>query len=85
MNFEEGLSPLMRGNLVHIRYDLSQVGSIPAHAGKPRTVALSVGSHRVYPRSCGETNTPGRHPQTRVGLSPLMRGNQLHTFQFYTV
>ena len=72
-----GLSPLMRGNPFRTLFPLSRLGSIPAHAGKPRAVPGAWGIYGVYPRSCGETGSCiGRSPG-RSGLSPLMRGNRL--------
>ena len=70
-----GLSPRVRGNLLAPVDPVSQLGAIPACAGKPNR-AVSLGdNNRVYPRVCGETEdcpNPGKHPR---GLSPRVRGN----------
>ena len=55
----EGLSPPMRGNHkmrgIHEMY----LGSIPAHAGKPRADLSEANLSGVYPRPCGETRGIG--------------------------
>ena len=70
-----GLSPRMRGNH-HIPFRVLWTGgSIPAHAGKPRSQACALHCHRVYPRACGETGPWTSPSSARAGLSPRMRGN----------
>ena len=70
-----GLSPPMRGNLALHRVVLHCNGSIPAHAGKPRSRITGLWPVRVYPRPCGETWIPPPAPMRKWGLSPPMRGN----------
>ena len=67
----------MRGN-PHCRYPGAVLaGSIPACAGKPRTLPSRVLVSSVYPRVCGETVwTFGSHSLAR-GLSPRVRGNRV--------
>ena len=38
MRPKQGLSPRVRGNLVHIALDSTLVGSIPARAGEPKAL-----------------------------------------------
>ena len=73
-----GLSPRVRGNLVHQHPLRLGIGSIPARAGEPSAAAASCASLRVYPRACG--GTPATAPTTTSlkGLSPRVRGNQSH-------
>ncbi len=73
-----GLSPPMRGNLNSIPCRYISMGSIPAHAGKPRLRAQGSGLSRVYPRPCGETESCLEVICGPEGLSPPMRGNPLH-------
>ena len=70
-----GLSPRMRGNLEDIEKGPPGSGSIPAHAGKPRSTPPPPRRPRVYPRACGETSPPRTPPLSCRGLSPRMRGN----------
>ena len=71
-----GLSPRMRGNLLHQPFYIRIVGSIPAHAGKPGcNRGLGLGP-RVYPRACGETSCECVSASSLRGLSPRMRGNR---------
>ena len=60
MRPKQGLSPRVRGNLVHIALDSTLVGSIPARAGEPHSgESLRMPSlDRVYPRACGGTVCP---------------------------
>ena len=65
----------MRGNhwpAFLIRFFL---GSIPAHAGKPRPNQTERIARWVYPRACGETVLWGLSYSLWEGLSPRMRGN----------
>ena len=52
---DQGLSPRVRGNLVHAKRGRAYFGSIPACAGEPRPPSRRTGSTRVYPRVCGGT------------------------------
>ena len=55
---EEGSSPRMRGKQNFIRRASTEIGLIPAHAGKTDDevgVPLVEGAH---PRACGENNIP---------------------------
>ena len=66
----------MRGNLVGLKRERRQFGSIPTHAGKPPGCPGQSRAARVYPHACGETKsrTYGFGPDE--GLSPRMRGNR---------
>ncbi len=70
-----GLSPPMRGNPPYDPTWGGAAGSIPAHAGKPRTISGTVIWCRVYPRPCGETFGASPTGPDVKGLSPPMRGN----------
>ena len=72
---DSGLSPLMRGNPNPKSTPPKLNGSIPAHAGKPRSRPDLLRSRQVYPRSCGETYVFAGADRLLAGLSPLMRGN----------
>ena len=70
-----GLSPPTRGSPpVWTRY-FSVRGSIPAHAGKPLSVGLAVGTDRVYPRPRGEARNRLARSHLLRGLSPPTRGS----------
>ena len=73
-----GLSPRVRGNL-----DKSVVGvggerSIPACAGEPFSSQAPSQCRRVYPRVCGGTQVDELELGEVPGLSPRVRGNQVH-------
>ncbi len=70
-----GLSPPMRGNLGEGAKLLGNVGSIPAHAGKPGSGDPGPVPEKVYPRPCGETRVASSSAISMLGLSPPMRGN----------
>ena len=74
--WNEGLSPLARGNLAPPSdLDLSQ-GPIPARAGEPQSPESLCRNTGAYPRSRGGT-TPSRFGRRCYrGLSPLARGNR---------
>ena len=72
----EGLSPRMRGNHGWAQVSGRAIGSIPAHAGKPRGLWRRLGCLRVYPRACGETRSSKTGSRCILGLSPRMRGNR---------
>ncbi len=65
----------MRGNRIDLVHHAVKVGSIPTHAGKPRQGPTFPSGSKVYPHSCGETRALLAFMRTRLGLSPLMRGN----------
>ena len=71
-----GLSPRVRGNLVHPFRLPSAAGSIPACAGEPPTRPGAVTRLGVYPRVCGGTGFINLHAITHQGLSPRVRGNR---------
>ena len=75
----QGLSPPMRGNQFLRQFYAGGMGSIPAHAGKPRGDAEREMGNRVYPRPCGETLAIPSKSSYLGGLSPPMRGNPLQS------
>ena len=70
-----GLSPRVRGNRCQGSAKRRWPGSIPACAGEPSRVAVSVYSGRVYPRVCGGTRRSPTPKTSFSGLSPRVRGN----------
>ena len=75
----EGLSPHTRGNRNSGEKSRFEVGSIPAHAGKPYRGPTYWSRCRVYPRTRGET-AAGYPVQIYLeGLSPHTRGNRKRT------
>ena len=74
-NLSGGLSPHVRGNRVIAVTAIAIAGSIPARAGEPSIPSPGLDLRRVYPRTCGGTSVPMNEEQTRVGLSPHVRGN----------
>ena len=72
---EPGLSPRMRGHPAVADDRSNRVGSIPAHAGAPRTRCGRATAGRVYPRACGGTVVPVVDLKSLRGLSPRMRGH----------
>ena len=62
---KEGLSPPMRGNRYLSPPSRHRSGSIPAHAGEPRTGQATAWSQGVYPRPCGGTSAPTSPKPTR--------------------
>ena len=73
-----GLSPRMRGNLAGAAGHHVAQGSIPAHAGEPPEASAVRVVQRVYPRACGGTGDSISIMSRAMGLSPRMRGNQVH-------
>ena len=72
-----GLSPLARGNPIHMCPIAPCRGPIPARAGQPTCARGRRPPAGAYPRSRGATVLPlagGLGPQ---GLSPLARGNRM--------
>ena len=74
---KRGLSPRMRGNRIRQEAGRVVLGSIPAHAGEPRTSGPPFWPSRVYPRACGGTTTDAQDGTQGTGLSPRMRGNHV--------
>src|SRR5690606_2693991 len=71
-----GLSPQVRGNLDRVEVDDGDGGSIPAGAGEPRKVPVTIVIIRVYPRRCGGTLHKFAPLRSAPGLSPQVRGNR---------
>ena len=71
----EGLSPRVRGNLLHSKARYPSGRSIPACAGEPRGPWLVRLAGEVYPRVCGGTGWRRNPKMVRDGLSPRVRGN----------
>ena len=71
-----GLSPPTRGNRQDRDRVLRRLGSIPAHAGEPRTCAPTSPAPTVYPRPRGGTQAAAVSASVRKGLSPPTRGNR---------
>ena len=70
-----GLSPRVRGNLFHRRYNQHGEGSIPASAGEPGPRSSLPLTCWVYPRECGGTAAAVQRAGHIQGLSPRVRGN----------
>ena len=70
-----GLSPRVRGNLLHRTFTDSKGRSIPARAGEPNTHWPTLMIAWVYPRACGGTDPWVRVRVQLQGLSPRVRGN----------
>ena len=71
-----GLSPRVRGNRRHRGPRRNLLGSIPARAGEPTSLGVSVSSYTVYPRACGGTSLAAVSRPPGMGLSPRVRGNR---------
>ena len=65
----------MRGNHGGKPRNGPRFGSIPAHAGEPFAHQIIHAYRRVYPRTCGGTQTESVRCRRTEGLSPHMRGN----------
>ena len=72
-----GLSPRVRGNHVTVRLHPANHGSIPACAGEPVSLVLTILRYWVYPRVCGGTRMVVIGLTATQGLSPRVRGNPL--------
>ena len=70
-----GLSPRVRGNPHHGRWQWRACGSIPARAGEPSEPGSPLVAQPVYPRACGGTLTRSTCCPMPAGLSPRVRGN----------
>ena len=73
--WDEGLSPRVRGNLSRVAANQRPPGTIPACAGEPRPWRTAGSPRRDYPRVCGGTDTHWRGSPPQPGLSPRVRGN----------
>ena len=71
----EGLSPPTRGSRIRTAGTRIRPGSIPAHAGEPRSATCCRASSGVYPRPRGGAAGSRRPPPRRCGLSPPTRGS----------
>ena len=71
-----GLSPLTRGNPGRCASLRRSAGPIPAHAGQPCRRRIPSRRSWAYPRSRGATSRLNYTNKTKLGLSPLTRGNQ---------
>ena len=70
-----GLSPRVRGNLLHDQDGDITGGSIPARAGEPPQQWMKYMTAWVYPRACGGTHHDAPLHVVQMGLSPRVRGN----------
>ena len=71
-----GSSPLTRGKRRKSRAELSNVGLIPAHAGKTLASVLTLRSTVAHPRSRGENALGNFISCLHAGSSPLTRGKR---------
>ena len=76
INSKVGLSPRVRGNLPAMSRLCSLCRSIPACAGEPWIVRIVTEASSVYPRVCGGTEYAAGTINSKVGLSPRVRGNR---------
>ena len=74
-----GLSPLARGNQAWLGIQYHYQGPIPARTGQPLRQRPSSVNTRAYPRSHGATDIRRDYCGHANGLSPLARGNRLHS------
>ena len=72
-----GLSPRRRGNRHRRDRAPSELGSIPAQAGEPRSEVTRRTIGEVYPRAGGGTADAVAGAWPDEGLSPRRRGNQV--------
>ena len=73
----EGRSPRMRGSQYWMPSAPGSMGSIPAHAGKPRARSRTRDRRRVDPRACGEAGKDYFQVDVFEGRSPRMRGSPI--------
>ena len=73
---EKGLSPHVRGNHGDVWASSVDHGSIPARAGEPISRDRVQDQRRVYPRTCGGTDSRAHAQLVHTGLSPHVRGNR---------
>ncbi len=76
--FNDGLSPRVRGNLKTKYEELDWKRSIPACAGEPAVQPVAGLVVEVYPRVCGGTVAAVPYESLEGGLSPRVRGNLRH-------
>ncbi len=74
-DYAGGLSPPTRGSRGHADRIDDGAGSIPAHAGKPRSPGWTTIARRVYPRPRGEALLDEADVPRPEGLSPPTRGS----------
>ena len=70
----DGSSPLTRGKRTTIPGWVTDLGLIPAHAGKTSPRARRPARGRAHPRSRGENGKLDATKHTLTGSSPLTRG-----------
>ena len=75
----QGLSPRVRGKLLHRSAQVVVIWSIPACAGETRVDNAQGNLQSVYPRVCGGNRRSAATRNSRVGLSPRVRGKHYHT------
>ena len=73
-----GLSPPTRGSPVGKGSHLGVAGSIPAHAGEPRTNIVVSPYCKVYPRPRGGAGSMASIRSSVAGLSPPTRGSRIY-------
>ena len=69
-----GSSPRVRGKLPRRAGQRTQVGLIPARAGKTRSAHRHASGRRAHPRACGENQGRGRVRPHPMGLIPARAG-----------
>ena len=74
-NSTSGLSPPTRGSPGEAGESGPGRGSIPAHAGEPRSQSSRASLYRVYPRPRGGARWLSTGVAFRIGLSPPTRGS----------
>ena len=75
-----GSSPLTRGKPTNLRWQVPQMGLIPAHAGKTTAWERRLVMLRAHPRSRGENSIVRPLRGAARGSSPLTRGKQSLTY-----
>ena len=76
-----GSSPLTRGKLLGAGVEDTEIGLIPAHAGKTLHSPTTEWRWRAHPRSRGENVAFIPIRRHRPGSSPLTRGKRTHSVQ----
>ena len=71
---EAGSSPLTRGKPTNLRWQVPQMGLIPAHAGKTMEERAAHVKQQAHPRSRGENPALPSREEPGAGSSPLTRG-----------
>ena len=80
-----GSSPLTRGKRNQELIKATGAGLIPAHAGKPVSVAEVIRPMGAHPRSRGENYPAARSHRQNLGSSPLTRGKQAYSRNFLSL